>query len=444
MSHRWFHSLFGKLAIAQLAVLLVGAICLPLILSFLLRLTLDDFVTERLHKDAVELAASPRSGSSRAKGMFYNAHEGSRAFAIVDAARAVLARGPRPLPIATNAVQLSVRETALHQGPIDVVIYPTTHAGAPAWVIVTQDRRHPEVLVDDVIASFLSRFIWVVPAVLMLLLFANLAIVRTVTRSVAQAAAEADQIGPESLELRIDPLHLPVEVRPLVQAANAALARVEDGYRRQSNFIADVAHELRTPLALIGLRADEVSDPAVRDKLREGIARATHVVSQLMELAKAENAAPVLESVDPNALAQEAVIAHAPLVFGSGRSIALSTDEDAVKIQASPPLVAIMLTNLIDNAVRHSPVGTSIVVSVSRDGTIAVTDDGPGISHGLQGLAKQRYWRGDARRTDGAGLGLAIISRIMASHRGRLDIGRGSQGGARMRLQFAQADVRRT
>ena len=294
------------------------------------------------------------------------------------------------------------------RGNYDVVSMPVAAPGNTArrWIVAAQDRTVPDEIVDDVVASFLSRFLWVLPASLLASLVIGLAIVRHMTSSFRRTAAAADEISLHRIDVRLDASRLPFEAQPLVVAANRALARLEAGYRFQGEFVGNVAHELRTPLALISLRAEGLPPSPERDLIQRGVERANHVVRQLMELAAIDRHYPQIEPFDPRALAREVVGLMAPLVFRADHVISYSEPDEAPQaVQGVPGLVEIALTNLIDNAIRHTPPGTSITVSVGDDGSIAVEDDGPALTVEGRDERGQRFRQAGTTRSDSAGLG---------------------------------------
>jgi two-component system OmpR family sensor kinase len=145
--------------------------------------------------------------------------------------------------------------------------------------------------------------------------------------------------------------------------------------------------------------------------------------------------------VDPSKIALGAVEAQAPLVFRSGRSIEFHDAPSPVdRVVGSPGLIGIALANLIDNAVRHTPPATRIVVTARADGAIEVADNGPGIAVEECGPARTKCRRSDTRRSDSAGLGLAIVARIMTALGGELMLARASGGGALAVLSLKKCD----
>lgn len=438
-------SLFGQLTLAQALIAIIIATTAPLLLSHLLRRTADEFVAARVHHETLRLAEMvtydkagwhldlPLLPQARGSGPHTD-----RGFALLDDQGGLAAMDRRTFAIDLTRMPRGAQERHLHIGNIEVNSLPLDQNGHRAWLITAQDRRPSEQMVDQVIGSFLSRFIWIVPAIILLSLLLMAVVTRLTTRAVARVAGHAEQINEERPELRLDPAKLPTEVRSLAIAANRAFDRIYGAYEQQSRFAADVAHELRTPLSTLSCRASTIKGSALRSQLLRPIGQASHIIDQLLELARLQNDTGSRTRVDLHTLACEAVAAAAPAVFQGGRTIALDGAGETVSAYASEGLVRIALGNLIENAARHTPMGTNIVVRIGNDGALCVEDDGPGIRPIKASKLHGRFWRADAQRSDGAGLGLSIVARIMVTLDGQLDIGNRPSGGARMVLRFAQ------
>lgn len=435
-------SLFGQIAIAQGIVLIAFAVVLPPIASHQLHGTADRFVEARLasatHYLALGVEPAPDHRSLRLRPDFdpgFGFEGDDKAYALFDPqgravvrSRAAMIALPQPLPDGIPSFR--------HVGSHDLYALPIERDGLRATLAIAQDRGHPDVLLDSVINSYVGQFWWVISGTMLTALAAAALIARRATRSIADTASRADRIDANRLHLRIPEGNAPAEVMPLVRAANRALDRLEQGFREQSEFVADVAHELRTPLAVVALRADGIQDKAVRDSVLSALERATHVIDQLMELASVENSRPQFEPVDLAALAEEAVVAQAPLVYRSGRTIELVHVAQPPAIEGNAGLIGIVLNNLIANAMRHTPKGTAIRVETGPGAEIAVIDDGPGLKAGGIDALRPRYRRADTKRTDGAGLGLAIVDKIMKLHHGSLELVPSARG-AHFRIGFS-------
>jgi signal transduction histidine kinase len=222
---------------------------------------------------------------------------------------------------------------------------------------------------------------------------------------------------------RIDTSELPTEALPFTDAVNDLLERLDEAAVRQEAFAADVAHELRTPLALLALELDQFDDDdAVR--LKEDVMAMRRLIDQLMLLAQIDafDAAQIaLEQVPLVAVARDVVTSIAPAVITAGRTIDLKTDAEEAIVRGRREAIAAALRNLVENAVRATPIGGAIHVRVGPGLIVSVSDDGPGLSPDRLRALARRHCRADHASNDGAGLGLAIVERIMAAHGGRLE-----------------------
>lgn len=238
------------------------------------------------------------------------------------------------------------------------------------------------------------------------------------------------------------------ELWPLVQALNHFTERLRGQFERQAQFIADAAHELRTPLAVLkaqlelGLRAH---DPNVwRTTLTQavqGTDRVTHLANQLLSLARVENGARAIaeggaQLLDLSQLARELGMAMAPLAHARGVALALEADLP-VWLHGEPTLLNELLSNLMDNALAHTPVGGNVILRVTEPAVLEVEDDGPGIPHEDRERVFERFYRRNPS-VAGSGLGLAIVGEICRAHLAHITLHDGAQGGLKVRVSFVQ------
>lgn len=244
---------------------------------------------------------------------------------------------------------------------------------------------------------------------------------------------------------------LPEEVAPLVASLNGLLGRLEHAFGAQRRFAADAAHELRTPLTALGLQIqllerarsdDERADAVTR--LKEGVKRATRLVEQLLVMARLEPDAaerPVAR-VELSALAYSVRADMAPLA--EARAVHLDVDvEENVATMGDEDALRILLSNLVDNAIRYALPGGTILVRVSRtagDAILEVADDGPGIPESERPRVFDRFYRVAGTEQPGSGLGLAIVRQVAELHRARVELGPGLGGaGLSVRVRFPPA-----
>nr|WP_249208746.1 HAMP domain-containing sensor histidine kinase [Magnetospirillum sulfuroxidans] len=253
-------------------------------------------------------------------------------------------------------------------------------------------------------------------------------------RSLSQ---QAETIGPNATDIRLPRQGVPREVLPLVSAVNNALERLEDGFRLQREFTADAAHELRTPLAVLTAHIDTLTDPAIAAPLRRDLESMTHLVEQLLRVARVE--ALVVTPSDRADLGEIAcnVAAYLALVaIRSGRTIEVDAPDQPVLVHGQADALFHAVRNLVDNALRHTPIGTAVILTALADPpTLFVRDHGTGIAVERRADIFKRFWRSD-RRTAGAGLGLAIVQRTLEAHGGAVLIEDAEGGGAQFRLVF--------
>ncbi len=259
-------------------------------------------------------------------------------------------------------------------------------------------------------------------------------------RPLYRLAADIQQRQPGALE-PVATEHLPAEITPLISALNDLLVRLAQTLDAQRQFIADAAHELRTPLTAVRLQAEivqQATDVRERtvtlDALRAGLVRASHLVEQLLALARLE-AGPVnsrVESVDVLDLAKQVIADYAPIADSRHLDLGLLPSVGA-SIAGDPGEWRTLLSNLVDNALRYTPAGGQIDVQVQLLGSdlvLTVSDTGPGISVAERERVFGRFYRGVHTTAPGSGLGLAIVKRIADHHRAciRLEDPEGGQG----------------
>ena len=240
---------------------------------------------------------------------------------------------------------------------------------------------------------------------------------------------------------------LPDEVAPLVSALNALLQRLGRSLDTQRAFVADAAHELRSPLTALKLqlqllkRADSAADrSAATAALAAGIERAARLVEQLLALARTEPgaAAAALQRLDLSELVREAVADTVPLAVARGTAFELFADTP-LWVQGERAALAALVRNLADNAVRYSPPGARVELRAFDDGGAAVLqvdDAGAGIPPAERERVFDRFYRRAQGDEAGTGLGLAIVRGVAQRHGATLTLGDSPLGGLRVSLRF--------
>jgi two-component system sensor histidine kinase QseC len=300
-----------------------------------------------------------------------------------------------------------------------------------AWRVLTTPGREPDVVIhvgelesarhDILMASLRSiglPMLLALPLLALGIWWAVRGAVRPL-RALGQAVAAR---RPQALQ-HLSVQAVPPEVEPLVTALNGLFERMTDLLESERRFTADAAHELRTPIAAIRAQAQvalaEADDDARAHALRATLAgcdRATRLVEQLLTLSRLDAGAepPATARLDLGALARQVVADAAPGALALGQALGLDAGPDC-QVQANDALLAVLLRNLVDNALRYSPAGAEVRVAVDRRGDqvrLVVEDAGPGLTEAEIARLGERFFRVLGSGQDGSGLGWSIVRRI--------------------------------
>ena len=244
----------------------------------------------------------------------------------------------------------------------------------------------------------------------------------------------------------------PRETRVLVERLNDLLGRLNSAIQAQKRFVADAAHQLRTPLAAVMLhaeRAERAADTATEREalraLRKSTERAARLSQQLLSLARAEPEAAIvvdLKTVDLGALARRVGEEWIPRALEQDVDFGLIVPDEPVSIAGDDRLLSEMLSNLIDNALRYGGRSGHVTVIVEGGSTpkISVQDDGPGIPTEERQRIFERFYRVPGSSGEGCGLGLAIVQEIARLHRSTVEVSPGlDDRGSRFTVSFGTA-----
>lgn len=285
------------------------------------------------------------------------------------------------------------------------------------------------------------------PVLFLLCLAVGLALIaatRTVLRPLDVLADAANAVDPSTLPQRLPTAGVPREITPLVDAVNRALDRLASGFERQRRFTADAAHELRTPVAVLRMRLDTVDDVAIRDLLFRDVQRLTVRVEQLLSIARLESDVRTdVVTTDITRKAAEVLADVAPIALRQGVALALISAPRAPEILAHHDGLRAILSNLIENAMRFAPQGSTIEVTVDAGAILRVSDEGPGIPPEHHQAVFAPFVRGDGDDGHpGAGLGLAISLRAAEAMGAMLAIEPGRRGTTFvLECRLARADL---
>ena len=307
--------------------------------------------------------------------------------------------------------------TQVRLGGVPYRLYAVEYAGRHVEVAQPMDTR------DDAAEGAALASLLPVAVLLPVLALVIALVIRTLLQPVREVAAAVSRRAP----LASGALHtgrLPSEIIPLVEEINRLLQRQSAAVEREREFIADAAHALRTPLTALQLQSDVLKDASTPEQrearlaeLREGIRRTSRLGAQLLSLARQSMDASASDTCDLYSACRAAAAALEPLCRERGVSIGLPPVM-TMRCAGSAEQLDVVLGNLLDNALRYAPGGTSIDVSMSAHGgdvTLEIGDRGPGLPEGELEKVFSRFYRAPGDRTEGSGLGLAIVRSIVTS-----------------------------
>ncbi|MES2932674.1 MAG: ATP-binding protein [Pseudomonadota bacterium] len=281
-------------------------------------------------------------------------------------------------------------------------------------------------------APLMAAMIWWLTAV-------SLASLKRLTRELAQRDAH-------TLE-QVSQHDVPDEILPMVDALNALLLRLKRAFASQRAFVADAAHELRSPLTALRMQLqllerapDEASRAQAMHELNQGVDRSTRLIGQLLAAAQTDpqDAAIGKQPVDVAESLRQVMAELFPQA--QARNITLELDAaDHVSIAAEPVGLSILVRNLLENAVRYTPAGGMVQAQVVAGETgvqLVVEDSGPGIAPEERERVFDRFYRGGANEPTGSGLGLSIVRNIVEQHGASITLGESRYGGLKVSVTF--------
>jgi signal transduction histidine kinase len=338
--------------------------------------------------------------------------------------------GSAPLPVAQPVFE------TLRTGPdlqLHVATAPFEVAGRRLLIQTARSDRFAE-LGREAVEPAVYQAAMVVGAVCIVVfaIVVSLAI-RASLRPLASISQAAAQLNGRNLSERLPLAQAPREVQPLVAAVNEALARIEHSARVLERFVANAAHELKTPLATLRGRLESQPQPGSA-VLLDDVNRMARLVSQMLQLAEASEPTPLRRSpIDVQSVVLEVMRLLEPL--------AARQDVDLVCQVAAgrrwvgdPGALFVILRNLVENALHYGGSGTTVLVAETPDG-LRVDDEGPGVAASSLPHLFERFWRGSQSGPAGAGLGLAIVAELADKQGWRVvAANRTDRSGLRMRL----------
>ncbi len=307
-------------------------------------------------------------------------------------------------------------------------------------VVVGQEHEYRQEMALDVVRSQFTP--WLVALSIMLLVL--IVLLSRELRPLKKLSQTLRARTPDATD-RLATQGVPIEVRPVVDALNQLFARTQAMMARERRFTSDAAHELRSPLTALKVQTEvaqlSLDDPQAQAKaltqLHAGIDRASRLVEQLLTLSRLDSLES-LDDVEPLNIAdllQSVVMDSYHPAQQAGIEIRLNILDPQVTRTGQQLLLSLLVRNLLDNAVRYSPRGSRVEVTLDTHSVI-VRDNGPGIAPDALTRIGERFYRPPGQDQTGSGLGLSIVKRIAALHRMTVTLGNGQDGGFEARISW--------
>jgi two-component system sensor histidine kinase QseC len=306
-------------------------------------------------------------------------------------------------------------------------------------VVVGQEWEYRDDMAKDLVNASVLPWLIALPFMLLLLIglvWYELHPLKRLTQQLTQRAPDDDT------PLQAD--RVPKEVQPLMIALNGLFSRISAMMQRERRFTSDAAHELRSPLAALQVQSEVIQLAADDEQMRShalaqldaGIVRATRLVDQLLTLSRveADDARSAFQPVELQRILQDTLAAQLAMADRAGVTLRLEACANP-QIQGHPLLLSLLVRNPLDNAIRYTPSGSEIDVTLEAN-RLAVEDNGTGLSDAdLQRLG-ERFWRPPGQEKSGSGLGLSIVRNIAQLHGMKITFSQRPGGGLRVMLSW--------
>ncbi|MDF2114870.1 HAMP domain-containing sensor histidine kinase [Roseiarcaceae bacterium H3SJ34-1] len=287
----------------------------------------------------------------------------------------------------------------------------------------------------------LSFGLLTVPSLILMTLATLIAtpiVVRRALSGLDELARHASQINIDKRGSRLPVDGVPLEVEPLVSAVNEALGRLDKGYDRQGRFLADAAHELRTPIAILATRLESLPPSEEQTRLIEDVARLANLTEQLLDKERLEHQRYVMQPVDLAEICARVAADLAPIAIAGGYEISFHKDADSVMAWGDRSALERALVNLVQNAIQHGGRRGAIDIAARLPAVMEVCDEGPGICSDEREQIFEPLYR-VRPQSQGAGLGLHLVREIIRMHKGDVSVTNRAPNGACFKISLPVA-----
>ncbi|WP_222937600.1 ATP-binding protein [Spartinivicinus ruber] len=294
------------------------------------------------------------------------------------------------------------------------------------WLLVAERDDVRGELIEEIVEQGIKPMVLLIP----LLCFLLWQVLHYGLHPLQQLAKDIASRNPNNLE-PVTSAPYRREIQPIITALNQLFKRLQQTILREKQFTSEAAHELRTPLAVLGLYAQNAlqatetkSRNNALNKLILGIERCSRLVKQLLTQARVDNVQQLdFESISLNDLVRETIAERMPLALHKQQQVTFNTDEKTILFKGQPTWLEILTSNLLDNAIHYSPVKGKININLKKQENqieLQIQDSGPGVPDQDIPRLTTRFYRGNSSSSSGVGLGLAIVEKIVALHHGNI------------------------
>lgn len=428
------------IAALSLCILLAGAVMIHEFYEHL-----EENLEEMLFEEAKEIIGqvdpnAPAFGLN-VKALRYRGIEGMYRYTVFDGTGSVVAGGE-----SSDAIWAQLKKTEL--GHPKIIKLPGDRIGlglrarsSEKDIIVlvsTYPTGNENTQFEKLTHEIEEQIVWVILGVLIVLTSAIYATRRGLA-PLDPLSDQAAQIGPKDSHQRLATKQVPAEITPLIDAVNGAFDRMEAGYQAQRDFSSNVAHEIRTPIAVLRSSVERISDPELRESLIQDVTQLDQIFQQLIDLARADAASKSsLVPVDLHDLAVGIASEMAQTALQGGQTLSVIGPKTVI-VQGNAGLLGIALRNVIQNALQHALEGTDVEIQLmNAPPGWQVTDSGPGVPDERKSALFERFNRGQHTNTGskGSGIGLAIVKSVADLHDAKVSIRDADQNGSIFSFQF--------
>lgn len=298
------------------------------------------------------------------------------------------------------------------------------------------------VLFDDLVDKILIPALFIIPALTFAIFLTTNAALRPLRRLSDNASHIGTAVARGQALVPVPENGMTKEFANVAVTINTILTKLDHSLQLQKQFTSDVAHELRTPLAVLLLEISQLPHGAGRDRIKNDLKELGNLVDELLRFAQAEDMmTSKADKIDIVAVTRMVVEEAVPEALAKRQMLELTCASESMMVAGNISLLKIAIRNLVGNALKYSPSSTVVAVAVEPGPLVIVDDSGPGIPPSYRDHIFERFWRMDRQSGNGAGVGLALVRRIAQLHDGGVRMEERSGGGTRMILSLAGSAV---